>query len=328
MPHPNLPKKIYQTAQSHQLESDCLTAHQGWVKLNPKWQMQLFDHDERRSFIEQYYDKDTVTAYDSLIPGAYQADLWRYCVLYALGGVYVDINKHAMSALDTILPPESAFVSTADRPKSSRQAIISNAFIAAVPKHPILECAIQLCVKRIHQRAYGSASTWPTGPILLGNAINRLLDREENELLTAGDYALGQSKFTLWHMGKKSDDSSLINQRIIYTDKSQTQACFHTGTYHRNEIQSISEINIEQMLRRDYSVCWRHRCMYKTNDESIAKNIKYWQRLFMLRAVLQYYKAKEKQRARRLLKEAFTHRLFNWHFFEAMLRYELLKRGR
>ena len=33
-----------------------------------------------------------VAAYDRLIPTAFKADLWRYCVLYKYGGVYLDVK--------------------------------------------------------------------------------------------------------------------------------------------------------------------------------------------------------------------------------------------
>ena len=27
-----------------------------------------------------------------MVPGAYKADLWRYCILYIYGGIYIDIK--------------------------------------------------------------------------------------------------------------------------------------------------------------------------------------------------------------------------------------------
>ena len=48
-------------------------------------------HDEACSeFIAREYPPDVLMAYDSLIPTAFKADLWRYCVLYKYGGVYLD----------------------------------------------------------------------------------------------------------------------------------------------------------------------------------------------------------------------------------------------
>ena len=34
-----------------------------------------------KNFIKQYFGPNIVKAYNKLIPGAYKADLWRYCVL-------------------------------------------------------------------------------------------------------------------------------------------------------------------------------------------------------------------------------------------------------
>ena len=50
----------------------------------------LFCDSDCRSFIAREYPPDVVMAYDRLIPTAFKADLWRYCVLYKYGGVYLD----------------------------------------------------------------------------------------------------------------------------------------------------------------------------------------------------------------------------------------------
>ena len=50
----------------------------------------------RREFISKYFNKDVLEAYDTLLPGAYKADLWRYCILYKMGGIYMDI-KYTLS---------------------------------------------------------------------------------------------------------------------------------------------------------------------------------------------------------------------------------------
>jgi len=52
----------------------------------------LFNDDECRAFIAREYPSDVLDAYDNLIPTAFKADLWRYCVLYMYGGAYLDIK--------------------------------------------------------------------------------------------------------------------------------------------------------------------------------------------------------------------------------------------
>jgi hypothetical protein len=52
----------------------------------------LFHDAECRAFIAREFPDDVLYAYDQLIPTAFKADLWRYCVLYKYGGVYLDIK--------------------------------------------------------------------------------------------------------------------------------------------------------------------------------------------------------------------------------------------
>lgn len=58
----------------------------------------LFNDRDCREFIMREYPPDVLTAYDRLIPTAFKADLWRYCVLYKYGGVYLDVKYGGVSA--------------------------------------------------------------------------------------------------------------------------------------------------------------------------------------------------------------------------------------
>jgi mannosyltransferase OCH1-like enzyme len=41
-------------------------------------------------------------AFDKLKPGAYKADLWRYCILYKKGGIYLDIKYRCVNGFKLI----------------------------------------------------------------------------------------------------------------------------------------------------------------------------------------------------------------------------------
>ena len=51
----------------------------------------LFHDAECRAFISREFPDDVLYAYDHLIPTAFKADLWRYCVLYKYGGVFLAV---------------------------------------------------------------------------------------------------------------------------------------------------------------------------------------------------------------------------------------------
>ena len=66
-------------------------------KQNIEFEYFLYDDDDCRLFIKEHFSTDVLNAYDRLIPYAYKADLWRYCVLYIYGGIYLDIKYQCMN---------------------------------------------------------------------------------------------------------------------------------------------------------------------------------------------------------------------------------------
>ena len=51
-----------------------------------------YNDNECKDFIKTMHPKIN-KAYNSLIPNAYKADLWRYCILYKYGGIYGDMTQ-------------------------------------------------------------------------------------------------------------------------------------------------------------------------------------------------------------------------------------------
>ena len=122
----------------------------------------LFNDDECRAFIAREYPSDVLDAYDNLIPTAFKADLWRYCVLYMYGGVYLDIKLQFCGggvSLRSIVERwmgdggdgggggDGLFVLERDAVGlwSPGRFGIHNAFIITKPKNPILlECIFRI----------------------------------------------------------------------------------------------------------------------------------------------------------------------------------------
>jgi hypothetical protein len=61
-------------------------------KQNPEFNHYLYDENACREFIKYNFHEDVLYSFDKLKPGSYKSDLWRYCVLYIHGGIYLDIN--------------------------------------------------------------------------------------------------------------------------------------------------------------------------------------------------------------------------------------------
>jgi mannosyltransferase OCH1-like enzyme len=59
---------------------------------HPQFIHHLFDDNDCREFIKKFFKPNVLHAYDKLIPGAYKADLFRLCILFIKGGIYMDIK--------------------------------------------------------------------------------------------------------------------------------------------------------------------------------------------------------------------------------------------
>jgi len=160
--HPVVPSFIYQTWHSKKVP---LGMHNNIVRLkrnNPGFKYFLFDDNDCENFIRDNFEPDVVDAYQRLVPGAYKADLWRYCILYKQGGIYLDIKYgHANGfKLITLLEKEHWVLDIGGDG-------IYNALMVCKPGNEILWKAIQKVVDNVKNRYYGPSCLYPTGPGLL-----------------------------------------------------------------------------------------------------------------------------------------------------------------
>lgn len=87
----NIPCQVFQTYKNVIPES----VKEGMLKLrkqNPEFRFYYYNDDDMELFIKNNYGHRVLRAFNKLIPGSYKADLFRYCVLYKYGGVYLDIK--------------------------------------------------------------------------------------------------------------------------------------------------------------------------------------------------------------------------------------------
>jgi len=157
-----IPLNIYQTWHSKNLPPLMYNAITKVKFNNPAFTYYLFDDNDCRNFIKNNFEPDILNAYDSLIPGAYKADLWRYCILYKNGGIYLDVKYLPVNNFKFInLTENEHWVLDADKNK------IYNALIICKPNNPILFAAINKIVENVKNKFYGNDCLDPTGPGLL-----------------------------------------------------------------------------------------------------------------------------------------------------------------
>jgi len=164
-----IPANIFQTWQTHILPPQMFNAIKIIKKQNPRFNYYLFSDIDCRLFISKNFDPAVLNAYDQLIPGAYKADLWRLCVLYKNGGIYIDIKLNCINGFKLIELTEKEHYVLDRLPPLS----IYNAFMVCKAGNPFLWKAICRIVLNVQNKYYGSSPLSPTGPKLLGDIILR-----------------------------------------------------------------------------------------------------------------------------------------------------------
>lgn len=188
--------------------------HQTWFEhLNPEkypnmsrltesfktsgWTYNFYTDKKAGEFLSENFPPQVRQAYDLLLPGAFKADLFRYCCLLIHGGVYADVDTLLGPLLDSAIPPDAGFVVGLDEPgkRIGKRHCVWNGFLASTPGHPFLAKTIETVVNNIHQRftsidvarmfcplpemsiITSFSPLFVAGPCILGSIMNKVIGR-------------------------------------------------------------------------------------------------------------------------------------------------------
>lgn len=200
-----LPRKIFRAWHTKILPNDLQTAVDLIAEQNPDFEQFIYDDQECETLIETHFEKNVLAAYKALIPQAYKIDLWRLCVLYIHGGIYLDISFEPVNGFRFIELLHKEHFSSEVRlhpyPNEPYKGV-SNGVMAVYPNNPrILQCIKQL-VENVENRFYGNGIYDITGAVLLGSffceeekrglPIKRYVNDLQNGYTLNGKYILNR----------------------------------------------------------------------------------------------------------------------------------------
>ena len=163
----NQPRKIpyifMQNSSENLLSPDIAKNIFQFIAINPEYTYMFFDDKDSREFIVKNFPKDVLNAFDDLEPGAYKSDLFRYCFMYIVGGVYLDINKMFTVSLNDLIGRDYDFITCIDM-NAHIQYGLWQAILASPPKSRLMMDCIIGVVKNVKDKYYGSGPLEPTGP--------------------------------------------------------------------------------------------------------------------------------------------------------------------
>ena len=281
----SIPKYVFQTYSKDKMTT---SMNHNIIQLrqkNPEMEYFLFDDDMCRTFINKHFGKRVVLAFDSLIPGAYKADLWRYCVLYIYGGMYIDIKLQTTNDFKLVEHINEECFPLDD--------ISANAcwqgFLVCKAGNTILKKAIEQIVDNVATKLYYDysiqyAPLYITGPVLLGNIIKNegtydlkqstiihpqgsrhLNNRENNIIMTEyKDYRSDLKKNDHYDTLYKS--KKIYNDTYINNDRFEVIVSFTTSPERIHKIKPMIESILNQSVKPDLFLLNIPKVFKRTNQ--------------------------------------------------------------
>ncbi len=171
------------------------------------WDYKFYTDEMSLDFLSTHFPPEVREAYETLRPGAFKADLFRYCVLLIHGGVYSDVDILLETNLDVAIGPDVGFIVPHDMPGHGVDTVMClwNGFIAAAPGHPFLAQIVETVVNNIRNRftsvdvdnmlcpnvetsvPHAFDTLFTAGPCIMGASVNKALGRHGQTSFTPGD---------------------------------------------------------------------------------------------------------------------------------------------
>jgi hypothetical protein len=171
----------------------------------------LMNGNDIRQFLRGNFNAEVLEAYDLLTPYAYKADLARYCLLLARGGLYVDVGVRLLNPLR--IPAGKSLAGFRDTRGSGSLGAswaFSTSVIYALAGREEMKLALDHIVANCRNRYYGFNPLCPSGPLLLGRVM--AIVRQSHEYLV-GEYRALTPEFDQRNLCFVAPDGELIGIR-------------------------------------------------------------------------------------------------------------------
>lgn len=195
-----IPKIIHQTFISAKLQVEIINIIISNKKICHNCEFRFYDDNDCDIFIKNNFEEKIYNAYNSInnVYGAMKADFFRYCVLYKIGGIYLDIKSKINYPLFKILNKED--ICLLDVPRNDLEPWRKNSptyeqwLLIFAPNHPYLLEMINTIVNYIEIKYEPKIDNYNilnskqqilfiTGPDSFTQVINKYVKNNDNQNL-------------------------------------------------------------------------------------------------------------------------------------------------
>ena len=148
---------------------------------NPQYRVNYQNDESAETYIRKHCGEHVAEAYNCFVPTAYRADIFRFCALYAEGGLYMDADMVPVGPFETLYSNCSGFSLGHDFPWGGIEGKQMK-ILASEPKHGITLCMLESIVGNVKNREIGDTSLSITGPTLLHKCYQKFIDSSDEKV--------------------------------------------------------------------------------------------------------------------------------------------------
>lgn len=254
-----IPKWIFRTGN---LEYDNLpikikTMYRTILTNNPEYELFYFSDKDCVKFMLEEYGQTYLDYYNILIPTAYKADLFRYCLLNKYGGCYGDFTLLPLISYNEMIRDVDRTLVRDDG--SGSKGNLWNGLMCVKDGDPMLNKCIEICINNITNRYFGDSPLDITGPTVLGEAFRQVGHNPPNEL----DIPLGDNR----------------GSRIYFHDLEPYIRDINNKNIIHKKIESIHNLILYDETNVHYDKAWNQGKIYThgiKREKSISYAITVW----------------------------------------------------
>jgi len=202
---PAIPRIIHQTFYDRALPPELQANVDSLRARNPDWEYRFYDDADMLSFVRHEYGAAVLDKFERINPGygAARADLFRYLLMYKVGGLYLDIKSSATRPLSSVIRADDRLLlSNWDALDGSRtgwgdhyelRGIAAGEFqqwfIACAPGHPCMKAVLDTVIANLDlydPRLHGIGKRGvlrTTGPIPFTLGMHRTLAQHPHRVV-------------------------------------------------------------------------------------------------------------------------------------------------
>lgn len=181
-----IPRIIHQTWKNKRIPKRFLDFSEGWRHCHPGWEWRLWTDADNLRFVKERYPS-ILDHYTSFPCHIQRVDFIRYLILRTYGGVYVDLDLQCFRNIELLLGSHQCLFSLEHEEHAKSHDvpfIVSNAFMASVPEHPIFDLIVAEVLDYIPGSSMMNRNILEsTGPLMLTRVFQKYRLDGEPKLL-------------------------------------------------------------------------------------------------------------------------------------------------